>query len=50
MCLRGKPVLDAKLAGKVETDECTWCLVAGGELQVMLTKKDPNVWRDLLAP
>lgn len=43
-------LLDGALGGKVETDECTWCLAsAGAELQVMLTKKEEKEnWKTLL--
>merc|ERR1719507_2988599 len=37
--VRGESVLDGALHGKVEVDECTWCLNPGkDELQVMLTQ------------
>merc|ERR1719171_786248 len=37
--VRGEAVLDGKLGGKVEVDDCTWCFSpAKDELQVMLTK------------
>jgi len=42
-------LLEGALGGKVETDECTWCLAsAGAELQVMLTKKEAKDWNTLL--
>ncbi|CAE7669039.1 unnamed protein product [Symbiodinium necroappetens] len=46
----GKTLLDGTLGGKVETDECTWCLVNGGtELNVMLTKQsEKDNWKGLL--
>lgn len=45
----GEKLLDGNLDGKVEVDECTWCLAQGGsELQVMLTKKDEAKWKTLL--
>lgn len=38
---RGQTLLDGALNGKVETEDCTWCLVNGGtELNVMLTKQN----------
>ena len=42
---RGQTLLDGALNGKVETEDCTWCLVNGGtELNVMLTKQnDPGL-------
>jgi len=48
--VHGKSLLDGALSGKVETEECTWCLASGGlELQVMLTKRDEKeVWKQLL--
>ena len=34
-------MLDGALNGKVETEDCTWCLVNDGtELNVMLTKQN----------
>ena len=37
----GQTLLDGALNGKVETEDCTWCLVNGGtELNVMLTKQN----------
>merc|ERR1719183_419300 len=37
--VRGESLLDGNLGGKVEVDDCTWCLTpAKDELQVMLTK------------
>lgn len=46
----GTTLLDGTLEGKVDVDECTWCLAsAGSELQVMLTKKDAkSSWKSLL--
>merc|ERR1719229_2201119 len=39
VAVRGEAVLDGTLFGKVEVDECTWCLTSGkDELQVMLTQ------------
>merc|ERR1719199_1663648 len=37
--VRGEAVIDGKIGGKVETDECTWCFSpAKDELILMLTK------------
>merc|ERR1711957_961375 len=50
--IRGETVIDSKLGGKVETDECTWCFSPDkAELQVMLTKVEgkPEKWNNLLA-
>eukprot|EP00927_Polykrikos_kofoidii_P066602 TRINITY_DN6216_c1_g1_i3.p1 TRINITY_DN6216_c1_g1~~TRINITY_DN6216_c1_g1_i3.p1 ORF type:complete len:554 (+),score=142.94 TRINITY_DN6216_c1_g1_i3:155-1663(+) len=46
----GTPLLDGALGGKVEVEECTWCIAsAGSELQVMLTKRDAkDHWKGLL--
>lgn len=46
----GNVLLDGGLAGKVDTDDCTWCLAGGGtELQVMLTKQNAkDNWPGLL--
>jgi len=46
----GKTLLEGALNGKVETEDCTWCLVNGGtELNVMLTKQNENdKWTGLL--
>lgn len=48
--VHGSSLLDGSLGGKVDTDECTWCVANGGkELQVMLTKKNAkDVWSKLL--
>merc|ERR1712137_1092973 len=48
--VRGDTVIDGKLSGAVEVDECTWCIAPGGmELQVMLTKQKAEDWPSLLA-
>merc|ERR1719387_869810 len=50
--VRGETVLDGNLCGKVEVDECTWCLTpAKDELQVMLTKVagKTDSWPSLIA-
>lgn len=46
----GQTLLDGALNGKVETEDCTWCLVNGGtELNVMLTKQnESDKWTALL--
>lgn len=46
----GGKLLGGSLGGKVDTDECTWCIANGGnELQVMLTKRDAkDAWKALL--
>eukprot|EP00747_Dinoflagellata_sp_TGD_P034060 gnl/TRDRNA2_/TRDRNA2_137028_c0_seq2.p1 gnl/TRDRNA2_/TRDRNA2_137028_c0~~gnl/TRDRNA2_/TRDRNA2_137028_c0_seq2.p1 ORF type:complete len:561 (+),score=138.59 gnl/TRDRNA2_/TRDRNA2_137028_c0_seq2:125-1684(+) len=46
----GDLLLDGSLCGKVEVDECTWCLPNGGrELQVTLTKQNGDSrWQNLL--
>jgi len=46
----GQTLLDGLLNGKVETEDCTWCLVNGGtELNVMLTKQnESDKWTGLL--
>jgi len=48
--VHGNSMLDGTLAGRVDLDDCTWCLTNGGqELQVMLTKQDgSSSWKDLL--
>merc|ERR1719469_920322 len=39
VAVRGESIIDGALAGKVEVDECTWCLSSDkSELQVMLTQ------------
>jgi len=50
VAVSGDALLDGGLGGKVDTDDCTWCLASGGtELQVMLTKQDAkNTWPGLL--
>merc|ERR1740117_1155684 len=41
VAVSGDALLDGGLGGKVDTDDCTWCLASGGtELQVMLTKQN----------
>merc|ERR1712238_409065 len=41
VAVRGETTLDGTLGGKVDVDDCTWCLSpAKDELQVMLTKPD----------
>merc|ERR550532_2738903 len=50
--VRGETVIDSKLGGKVEVDECTWCFSPDkAELQVMLTKVEGKTekWNSLLA-
>eukprot|EP00930_Biecheleria_cincta_P056261 TRINITY_DN42410_c0_g1_i1.p1 TRINITY_DN42410_c0_g1~~TRINITY_DN42410_c0_g1_i1.p1 ORF type:complete len:544 (-),score=147.14 TRINITY_DN42410_c0_g1_i1:251-1810(-) len=48
--VHGEVLLDGGIAGKVDTDDCTWCLANGGtELQVMLTKQSAkDNWAGLL--
>jgi len=48
--VHGETLLDGGIAGKVDTDDCTWCLANGGsELQVMLTKQNAkDNWAGLL--
>merc|ERR1712190_203378 len=49
VAVHGDSLLDGSLAGKIDTDDCAWCLASGGsELQVMLTKKSSDKWSDLL--
>jgi len=50
VAVNGSSLLEGSLGGKVETEECTWCLASGGtELQVMLTKKDASQnWKALV--
>lgn len=49
VAVHGDALLDGSLGGKVDTDDCTWCLAGGGtELQVMLTKQKPDNWSGLL--
>merc|ERR1719162_2268269 len=50
VAVNGDALLDGGLAGKVDTDDCTWCLASGGaELQVMLTKHNAkDNWNGLL--
>jgi len=47
----GETVIDGKLGGTVEVDECTWVIAPDKtELQVMLTKQDESAeWASLLA-
>merc|ERR1711957_99275 len=50
--IRGESIIDGKLGGKVEVDDCTWCFSpAKDELQVMLTKVEgkSEAWSDLVA-
>lgn len=50
--IRGETIIDGAVGGKVDADDCTWCLSpAKDELQVMLTKVagKTEAWRDLLA-
>merc|ERR1719272_784957 len=52
VAVRGENVIDGKLGGKVEVDDCTWCFSPDkAELQVMLTKVDGKTekWNNLLA-
>merc|ERR1712232_1500705 len=47
----GNTIIDGALGGKVETDDCTWCLSSDKtELQVMLTKVEgkSEAWSDLM--
>lgn len=49
--VHGSSLMDGKLGGQVDTDDCTWCLANGGsELQVMLTKNNGGTanWPGLL--
>lgn len=48
--VHGDSILSGPLAGDVEVDECTWCLVGGGsELQVMLTKSNAkDKWKTIV--
>jgi hypothetical protein len=50
VAVNGDALLDGSLAGKIDTDDCTWCLASGGtELQVMLTKQNAKEnWSGLL--
>merc|ERR1711971_809353 len=50
--VRGETVIDGTLGGKVEVDECTWCLSSDRkELQIMLTQVSgkTDAWNNLLA-
>jgi len=52
VAIRGETTLDGTLGGKVDCDDCTWCLSPDrDELQVMLTKPEgkTDAWKDLLA-
>jgi hypothetical protein len=48
--VEGASLFNGSLAGKIDTDECFWCLACGGtELQVMLTKQNAmENWPGLL--
>merc|ERR1719483_438829 len=47
----GEEVLNGKLFGRVQTDDCTWCLVEkGAELQVLLALASDTKWQALMAP
>lgn len=50
VAVSGESLLKGALAGEVDVEECTWCLVNGGsELQVMLTKmKAKDEWKALV--
>jgi len=50
VAVSGDALLEGSLAGKIDTDDCTWCLASGGtELQVMLTKQNAkDNWSGLL--
>tara|TARA_B100000795_G_scaffold58401_1_gene38842 strand:+ start:651 stop:797 length:147 start_codon:yes stop_codon:yes gene_type:complete len=44
-------MLNGKLYGRVQTDDCTWCLVEkGAELQVLLALASDTKWQALMAP
>lgn len=52
VAVRGESIIDGKLFGKVEVDDCTWCLSPDrAELQVMLTQvaEKTDTWNSLLA-
>merc|ERR1712127_655966 len=52
VAVRGESIIDGKLSGKVEVDDCTWCLSPDRtELQVMLTQVagKTDAWPNLLA-
>merc|ERR1711935_967602 len=45
----GEEVLNGKLFGRVQTDDCTWCLVEkGAELQVLLALASDTKWSSLM--
>ena len=47
----GEELLNGKLYGTVQTDDCTWCLIEkGSELQVMLALTADTKWQTLMAP
>lgn len=48
--VHGDTLLQGSLQGKVEAEDCTWCLVnSGSELNVMLTKQnEKDQWANLL--
>ena len=51
VAVHGEELLNGKLYGTVQTDDCTWCLVEkGSELQVMLALTADTKWQDLMAP
>ena len=42
-------MLNGKLFGRVQTDDCTWCLVEkGAELQVLLALASDTKWSSLM--
>jgi len=50
--VHGESILEGTLGGKVEVDECTWCLNADKtELQIMLTQvaEKTDAWPSLMA-
>lgn len=47
--IKGETIIDGKLNGMIDVDECTWCILSGGtEVEVMLTKEKVERWRTLL--
>ena len=51
VAVNGEELLNGKLYGTVQTDDCTWCLVEkGSELQVMLALTADTKWQTLMAP
>ncbi|CAK0892371.1 unnamed protein product, partial [Prorocentrum cordatum] len=51
IAIKGETIIDGKLRGTVDVDDCTWCILNGGtDVEVMLTKQTEDRWRTLLDP